>query len=116
MKTVYMQELPNCDFCGNMAEYDAPSRSGSWANMCRACFLTQTAAGLPSGSIGNKLKQRTPAPAKEGRPVTGNELSSIEEQVMDGDREIGCPACSVGQSVEPDAEYTYTCEGCGVTV
>lgn len=27
-----------------------------------------------------------------------------------------CPECGCGATVEPDADYVYTCEGCGVQV
>lgn len=29
-----MSKIPNCDFCGDKAEYDAKTKFGPWAYMC----------------------------------------------------------------------------------
>ena len=37
-KSVKMRRLPKCDFCKDdtLAQYDARTLAGSWANMCKA--------------------------------------------------------------------------------
>lgn len=35
---VEVVNLPNCDFCGEVANYDARTKVGPWANMCQSCF------------------------------------------------------------------------------
>lgn len=37
---VFVSSLPICDFCGKTAEYDAKTKHGPWANMCKDCFKT----------------------------------------------------------------------------
>ena len=37
-KQVEVVALPNCDFCGEVANYDARTKVGPWANMCQHCF------------------------------------------------------------------------------
>jgi len=37
-KQVEVVALPNCDFCGEVANYDARTKIGPWANMCQHCF------------------------------------------------------------------------------
>lgn len=114
MGIVKVEKVPKCDFCTKDALYDAPTLHGqSWANMCKACaVINSTNMLLERGSM---YEQRTPAKAKGGSVITGIEASSLEEQVM-GDRNIECPSCQDQRLVEPDAEYTYDCEGCGAQV
>ena len=33
-----VEQLPNCDFCGETAEYDIKTTFGPWANACHAHF------------------------------------------------------------------------------
>jgi hypothetical protein len=38
-KEIRVANLPNCDFCGQVANYDGQTILGSaWANMCQSCF------------------------------------------------------------------------------
>lgn len=50
---VKVVNLPNCDFCGEVANYDARTRVGSWANMCQLCF-DNLGVGLGLG-LGQRL-------------------------------------------------------------
>jgi hypothetical protein len=45
--------LPNCDFCGQVANYDGQTVVGAWANMCQPCFET-LGKGLGLG-LGQRL-------------------------------------------------------------
>ena len=50
---VEVSKLPDCDFCGDEAQYDGKTVLGPWANMCRVCF-GKYGIGLGLG-IGQKL-------------------------------------------------------------
>ncbi len=111
MREKVVHELPKCSFCGEPAIYDAPQVDGQpWANFCEACKDRQK----PYLAAGTKFKL-VPKPESKERKILGTEASSIDEQVM-GDREIECPTCQTLRLVEPDADYTFECEGCGVQV
>lgn len=114
MKVVRKEVLPKCDFCDNIADYDAPTKSGSWANMCEECKPAE-ASGI-ADLVGYKLEQHTPAVPVETNNIIpiGTERNDFETIIMDGDREIGCPDCDLDHSVEPDADYELSCEGCGI--
>lgn len=117
MSIKYIEELPKCNMCDRKAVCDAPTQMGSWAYMCEVCLETW---GRPDSlTLGTEFKQRTPA-KKKSKSVMGIEDTSIEqlEQVLMSsvDREIECPECGDMRKVEPDAEYKYQCEGCGVQV
>jgi len=45
--------LPNCDFCGQVANYDAKTKLRAWANMCQICF-DDLGVGLGTG-LGQRL-------------------------------------------------------------
>jgi len=116
MEEVLMQKIPMCDFCKTtLAKYDAPTaHNGSFAYMCENCaHIHSTKTRL---ELGKSLKQRTSAePNLEGPIYQAIEKSSIEERLL-GDRFVACPQCGEERFVEPDADYVYTCEGCGVRV
>lgn len=47
---VDVPELPDCDFCGDVAHYDGKTKFGPWANMCLNCFRTHgVGLGLGQG-------------------------------------------------------------------
>jgi len=46
---VKMQTLPDCDFCGKTAGYDAKTVMGPWAYMCQSCFDLNGAGSLGLG-------------------------------------------------------------------
>jgi hypothetical protein len=52
-KSVKVSQLPNCDICGAVAEYDGKTTMGPWANMCLNHFK-QLGVGLGTGR-GQKL-------------------------------------------------------------
>lgn len=126
MKTVYLEKLPKCDYedvtpgCLGEATYDAPTISGGrWAHMCEHHY--EMFKSPIAEQVGCKLAQRELAKPKEGKPVLGLEpgienLEYWENVLFDGLREVECPECGDIKNVEPDANYTFTCECCGVKV
>ena len=52
----FVEELPPCDLCGNVAHFDARTVSGPWAHLCDLCF-GQYGVGLGTG-LGQILKVR----------------------------------------------------------
>ena len=119
MKIKKVTTLPKCDFCDKNAEFDAPTIHGSkWANMCPEHML---AYGRNVESLGTQFSVRESVPEKKSfKILRGIEDTSIErlESVLFGfeNQEIECPQCGDMRMVEPDATYTYICEGCGVKV
>ncbi len=107
MKEIEKNTLPNCDFCGKEAEYDAPTKYGSWAYMCRDCYRKY--ADMSKVHMGTKLKKRVLKVVKKPKkikivfvPLTWDSVAYVK-----------CPYCGTERCVEPDANYTVTCEGCG---
>ena len=146
MKTVKMAKIPKCDICKEKpARYDAPLAvaGGSWGYVCADCAgigiseigsILEPYAYCPkcnspahmeasdSGGMecacfkcGHKFHVDIEQDNK-GKKVRGKDLSTMEQIVMDGDREIECPLCGAIRMVEPDAHYTFTCEDCGAEV
>ena len=117
MKQVKMTVIPKCDFCHTeVAKYDAPTNTGSWANMCESCYA---AHGASFGEIGSELVQASePAsPKNDGKIYEAIEVNSIEDVMFDTElREVECPQCGETKTVEVDARFIWTCEGCGVKV
>lgn len=116
MKEHKMQTLPKCDFCKTKdAVCDAPTVHGTaWANMCEECAKIHSSKGRLG--MGTKLVQHTPAaPSEDTTIYKAVEKSSMEERLL-GDRIVACPECGDEKFVEPDAAYTYNCEGCGIRV
>ena len=74
---VKMETLPDCNFCGKTAGYDAMTLTGPWAYMCEGCFEVHGA-----GSLGLGWGQRL---VKEGEDVVMSygELADLthEQQV-----------------------------------
>ena len=122
MKTVYFEKLPKCDFapgCEGDAVYDAPTENGQWAHMCEHHYKMH--AGSNAERLGCKLAQRDRVKAKGGEVKIGIEpgdedLDYWEGVLYDSQREIECPECGCGRTVEPDATGIFTCEGCGQSV
>lgn len=119
MKTTRMPELPKCDICqGRDAAYDVPTKSGPWANLCEECFPGHQ--GRDAERIGSKLVHHVPATPVGGEAQMGLEPSDEEYWygivMCSEDRMIGCPQCHMERAVEPDADYEFVCEECGITV
>ena len=112
MKTRKVDSIKPCDICGVVEDeyYDAPTRAGPWANMCKKCFIRNGAS-----PIGTKFVLRTKTAGVKGT-LRGIEVTSLDDLIADSDREIKCPNCSEIRTVEPDAAYTFECEGCGSMV
>jgi hypothetical protein len=140
------KDKKKCDFCKSptdkvlegidhdgTAYYDAPTKNGSWAYMCEEHFklygldhigtkfdyqpvaepLREVAA--KASSMVSPLSVGAVLAHKAVQPQLGEELCDLEEQLF-GDRMIGCPDCGCERHVEPDATYTFDCEGCGIPV
>lgn len=54
-KTAKVESLPECDFCGETALYDAATVFGPWAFMCQSCFDTKSTRQLGLGK-GQRLE------------------------------------------------------------
>jgi len=107
MKTIEKDPLPKCDFCGNDAEYDAPTKMGPWANMCKEHY--QMFSRSDAQNIGTRFVKRTYKVV-----VTPEKMKSVPVPLtLDSVAEVKCPYCGTYRSVEPDADYIVTCEGCG---
>ena len=53
--TAKVESLPQCDFCGETAQYDATTIFGPWAFMCVSCFETNGTGQLGLGK-GQRLE------------------------------------------------------------
>ena len=112
LKVVKMLTIPKCDFCTELAEYDAPTSVGPWAYMCSRHYEIEG-----SSPIGTKLELKKQLPPVD-KIVLGLEDDSeeyMEEAYLDGYRSIECPECGDMHDVELDARYAYLCD-CGVKV
>jgi len=114
MKTRKVDAMRKCDICGKMPKdhyYDMPTAGGAWGNLCEDCKQKQ-----PYTQLGTKFVLRGEKAEPATKELRGIELTSFEDVVMDGDREIGCPNCDEVRSMEPDAGGVFECEGCGSKV
>jgi hypothetical protein len=113
MKTVKMTYLPKCQFCEQMAKYDAPVKGGSaWGYMCPQCYSRY---GRPG--IGSELVLHEPTsvdPVNKGKHVQGDCAISNEDELFDSIFEVSCPLCGNSRTLEPDADG-YMCR-CGAHV
>jgi hypothetical protein len=110
----HVDELPKCDFCNCGAKYDAPTKVGSWANMCSNCAKTHTDRSRISIGTQFALRDQTQKGKGAGKASIGIEDTDFGN--LDSDREIRCPICNEVRTVEPDADYKYDCDGCGAKV
>jgi len=112
MKKKTVADIPNCDFCGAPAKYDAPTKLGSWAYLCPLCFELYRG---PNADAGFELVEKTTnekqakARAQPQKKIPTVTLPLTWDSVVD----VDCPFCGYTHSVEPDANYTVTCDGCG---
>jgi len=107
MRTIEKDTLPQCDFCERDAEYDAPTKDGPWAYMCEHHFRVHASANAPA--LGTKLVKRTLKVVQTPEKIK----SVMVPMTLDDIAEVSCPYCGTSRTVEPDANYTVTCEGCG---
>ena len=54
-EAIMVGRLPECDFCGNQAEYDAKTIYGPWATMCEACWTRKAQSKLLGMGKGQRL-------------------------------------------------------------
>ena len=121
IKYVSESECPKCDLCKvNPAAFDAPMGVGMpWAYQCMDCASPEVARYADKGGTVYKIREPV-APKADSTAVQGIEPAYTDVDywagAFDGDRHIECPSCGEERSVEPDADYKYTCEGCGTRV
>jgi hypothetical protein len=48
-ETATVATLPNCDFCGEQAQYDGATFLGPWAYMCEADWKVNSTGKLGTG-------------------------------------------------------------------
>lgn len=112
-KVAKVRELPNCDFCKmdgveTPAKYDGKTKAGSWANMCQEHFEEfGIGLGLGKGQM-LEVQPKIDAGKKAEIPVVEIPLSLWYDSC-----EVACPHCGETRTLEPDANYVVTCEGCG---
>ena len=106
-----VKEIPNCDFCKmdgvtKPAKYDGMTKAGPWANMCQEHFDTfGVGLGVGRGQM-LELQPKVDAPKTDKIPTV---MVPLE---MDDVAEVACPHCGETRTVEPDANYVVTCDGC----
>lgn len=110
MKKIDMRDLPNCDFCGAVAKYDAPTRTGQWAYMCEIC-LKKYGRG-DAKIIGTELVEKV-VTDKQLQVKPPKKMKAVAVPLTLDIAKVSCPYCGYERNVEPDANYTVTCEGCG---
>ena len=130
MKKKRVEHLPKCDFanlspveemCSLFAKYDAPTESGTWANMCEAHYKMHKATG--ADGLGFEfvegIAEPDPPHCKFVHGVEPNfpeNLEYWEDVMVNGVREITCPECGEERRMEPDATGIFNCDGCGVRI
>lgn len=100
MKELYVETLPECDFCGEAALYDAPV-GGRWGYTCAKCAKRY---GVDTTGVGSKFTTQKPEP--KFNPF------SMEDMLENDEYSARCSKCGYEQEVEPDADYP--CPECGV--
>ena len=90
-KTVYMATLPECNFCKKPARYDAKTKAGQWAYMCRQCWQKNGKGVLGTG-FGQELKleseKEKPESVKLAKDFSTEEL---QDMMYDGESATECP-------------------------
>jgi len=111
MKTVKLQKLPNCQFCDELASYDAKMLNySSWAYFCESCYSKLADKRMPPSKLALAPKRQEPT----GKIVKGIVLTSMEDMMFDSVIEISCSECSEERTMEPDSTgYLCSC-GCKV--
>jgi len=91
--------MPNCD---EEAMFDDKTTMGPWANLC------ETHQKMFGVGIGFRFEKRVKIAAEKTDrvPVVSVPLT------LDSVAEVRCPHCGESRTVEPDANYTVTCENC----
>jgi len=127
MIEVKMIELPPCSYqqlapveggiCNGIAIYDTPVKGGSWAHVCQAHYDMFALPGAES-IASTLVKWDRPKP-KSNIEICAwepslDDLEYWEKVLIDGVRELKCPECDDIKRVEPDADYSYHCDGCGM--
>ena len=93
MKTTAKVINANCDFCGQKALYDGPTKQGPWAYMCEGCFNQHSTKAESTLILRGVAKQAS------DEYLIEPSLEEIEEMLYDG---IALAACKHGCETEPD--------------
>ena len=101
MRDKRVVKLPKCNYCHEPAIYDAPTNlTGQWAYMCATCSIKHCS----NLAIGTHFIVGIAPPVK-----------SVAQQAFRlSAEECECPECGEIRAVEPDADYEFDCEGCGI--
>jgi len=100
VKTTYLPTLPKCDAadCTRSARYDAPTRMGSWANLCKHHYRSLAISGQGT-RLDTTANKPQPAPTKQPS------IAELTEMVYEG-----IAIATDGCSVEPDGCCEHGCE------
>ena len=92
----YVSSLPNCDFCGITAKYDAATIQGCWANMCEKCNKLYGKGKLGTG-YGQELRLVSEKPDPILRDAEDLDMDEIEEMILgESNASTSCPeGCEV---------------------
>lgn len=113
-----MPEKRKCDDCGKIVDvvYDTKFKYINWwGYLCKDCFDRSSILPKESDMV-TELTLKKEMPEKQNRIVKAVLECDPEEAMMDSVIELSCPECGTCRGVEPDACYTFICEGCGVQV
>ena len=101
-ESVEVASLPNCDLCGQQAQYDAKTTMGPWANLCELCF-----AEYGPGRLGTGYGQRLVVKSSRRRTAS---TSLVVDGVDLSDVDWNDPAL-IGELIERYYSYTPPSKG-----
>lgn len=76
VKTIHVETLPDCDFCGNPAEFDGKTFTGAHAHMCEDCKPVKHRPGTPL----TKLEEKDPD-VKPQAPSFEDWLKAVDRNI-----------------------------------
>jgi len=103
MRNKKVLTIPKCDFCSQLGEYDAPTKMGPWANMCKEHYYRYSVSDMGTHFV---LKDQQP-----DQDITVKGINTFDGE----DRIVQCPKCKDERWFEVDASGKYRCE-CGVMI
>ena len=107
METVRVKKIPRCDCCHEKdAVYDSKTKYGPHAYLCQDCYQL---IGCPPSS---KLEEPPELDVAKTDEVPTVHIS-IKAAATSSVVRLRCPHCGEIKRVEPDANYTTTCDVCG---
>jgi hypothetical protein len=94
-RIVFVEVLPDCDFCGEVARFDSQTTFGSWANCCSDCLLDYGVGGLGIGLGQMLVKVGEVAPKLCKCQDCSVELEQYNTATFDGVAEMCDTCCQV---------------------